>query len=579
MDAIKTGKDYQGSLYAFASSMAAQGGHESMIVDFARYAMEQVTDRDVLWQSCYDDIPRITRSTLENHAPPPKEWPEVEPLGADFTEAKPFPVEALTPVIGAAVSEFRAYGKQPLGLIASSALASASVACQGRADVARDSALVGPISLFVLPIGESGERKSAIDNAFGKELRNWEEEQQRQAADAIKAAKGKHRAWNAKIRAVERVVGELESGKIPPQLGKGNDPSALQALTAEWEKKLEQLTAEEPLIPGEPKLLFGDTTIEALAQDLQHGLPIGALWEDEGGAVLGSVGLSNDRLLGFVTGINKLWEAKPLSQSRVSVDSRNTRGKRVSVNLMIQPAILAKLATLVGGTARNVGFLARVLLCEPATTMGTRDYTPPGTLEAVNRFNQRVAELLRKPFPFREGSSTELDPPVLKLSPAAYEVWQEYYRHVEKHLSPDGDLHEIRDFASKNAEQAARIAGVFHVFEVLPDTGDLEISADTMQRAATIAAWFLHDTLRVFNLRDLPEHIQDGIALLKWMKGQGEAQFSTTDIIHKASPRVIRTDKARRDRALDALCNHGWLVLEKQGKAKTFHLNPATPGE
>jgi len=99
-------------------------------------------------------------------------WPEPEPLIEPHDEEKPYPLDALPDVISAAVTEYRAYGQQPLSLIASSALAAASLSSQGLADVARDPRLVGPISLNFCIVAGSGERKTSADRHFTSEIRN-----------------------------------------------------------------------------------------------------------------------------------------------------------------------------------------------------------------------------------------------------------------------------------------------------------------------------------------------------------------------------------------------------------------------
>ena len=83
-------------------------------------------------------------------------------------------------------------------MIASSALATASLACQGLADVGRDSQNIGPISLSLLTIAESGERKSSLDKAFSKALRDWEREKADEMKVVIKKSIADHSDWEAK---------------------------------------------------------------------------------------------------------------------------------------------------------------------------------------------------------------------------------------------------------------------------------------------------------------------------------------------------------------------------------------------
>ncbi|MBK6758040.1 MAG: DUF3987 domain-containing protein [Moraxellaceae bacterium] len=59
-----------------------------------------------------------------------------------------------------------------------SALSFVSLAAQGQVNVARDSVLCSPVSLFLMVIGESGERKSSADKFFSMPIEAWEQAQE-----------------------------------------------------------------------------------------------------------------------------------------------------------------------------------------------------------------------------------------------------------------------------------------------------------------------------------------------------------------------------------------------------------------
>ena len=158
------------------------------------------------------------------------EWAEFVPLVREEEEPRPFPVEALGTTIEEAVIEFQGYGKQPLSMIAGSALATASLACQGLADVGRDSQNIGPISLLVLTIAESGERKSSLDKAFSKALRDWEREKADEMKVVIKKSIADHSDWDAKRHGLLAAIKETQKKNTLRELPteqtidmKGND--------------------------------------------------------------------------------------------------------------------------------------------------------------------------------------------------------------------------------------------------------------------------------------------------------------------------------------------------------------------
>ena len=315
------------------------------------------------------------------------QWNDLAPLVAGPPESRAFPIEAFPPIIGDAVLEYyAAYGKQPIPLIAASALASVSLCCQGHFDVARDDRLVSPISLSILLIASSGERKTAADSVFSAPARNWLAEQIIKHRETRPKEQAAYAAWGEQLAAIKNALKQAYKPDCTnkPNSTSNGSPKGRKGYTSadveNLEKELRECQANEPIVKPEPDLFFGDTTQEGLVKAMQHGLPIGALWEDEAGLVIGSIGMSKDKLLNFLATINKLWEAKPLKATRSSVENRSASGKRFTVNLMMQPGVLRELMEAKSGVSRNTGFLARMLICEPASTMGTRRYSEPGAM-------------------------------------------------------------------------------------------------------------------------------------------------------------------------------------------------------
>ena len=182
-----------------------------------------VRDSAVQWTS---DLANEWDDTIEEN----DEWPDFVPLVREEEEPRSFPVEALGSTIEEAVIEFQGYGKQPLSMIASSALATASLACQGLADVGRDSQNIGPISLSLLTIAESGERKSSLDKAFSKALRDWEREKADEMKVVIKKSIADHSDWDAKRHGLLAAIKETQKKNTLRELPteqtidmKGND--------------------------------------------------------------------------------------------------------------------------------------------------------------------------------------------------------------------------------------------------------------------------------------------------------------------------------------------------------------------
>jgi hypothetical protein len=69
-------------------------------------------------------------------------WPDPVPLFAEHEKPAPYPVDALPAAIRPAVESYQAFGQQPIEMVACSALAAASLACQGLANADRDGSCV-----------------------------------------------------------------------------------------------------------------------------------------------------------------------------------------------------------------------------------------------------------------------------------------------------------------------------------------------------------------------------------------------------------------------------------------------------
>ena len=54
---------------------------------------------------------------------------------------------------------------------------------------------------------------------------------------------------------------------------------------------------------------------------------------------------------------------------------------------------------------------------------------------------------------------------MLPLTPEAKAAWVKYHNEIESLLASGGELYDVRDVASKSADNAARLAALFQIFE------------------------------------------------------------------------------------------------------------------
>ena len=165
------------------------------------------------------------------------DWPEPESL-VGTTESAPYPVDALPPIIRDAVEEVTAFNQAPVSMAACSALSAASLASQGLASVRRAEGLVEPISVYMLALLDSGERKTSTDDHFIAEIREYEKDMAEKAKPELAEFRAAEKSWAAKVKGAEaRITAAARSGKP----------------TAQLEKELENLELSKPTAPRAPR--------------------------------------------------------------------------------------------------------------------------------------------------------------------------------------------------------------------------------------------------------------------------------------------------------------------------------------
>ncbi len=484
-------------------------------------------------------------------------WPEPQPLIAPLDSAD-YPLGALPAVIRDAVIEVQGFVKAPVPMVAGCALSAVSLAGQALADVQRAVKLSGPCSLYLLTLGESGERKSTCDGFFTRAIANFEKRMAEQYAPEVKGYNAKHRAWRAKRDGItDKIKSMVKAGKS----------------TKLQEDELIALEGAEPLAPLVPELIRGDDTPEALAWGLAKRWPSQGVVSSEAGVIFGSHGMGKDSVARNLGLLNVLWDGGSLSVGRKTSESFKVAGARFTSALQVQAAVLKDYFDKSGSLARGSGYMARFLICWPRSTQGYRPFSdPPDNWPALARFNQRIEELLNIGPPFDD--SDRLEPPALVMRRDAKAEWVSYHDDVERELSAFGELVDVRDVASKSADNAARMACLFHLLEHGPQ-GCIGVEAITS--GCTLAEWYLTESHRFFGMLGLPENVQMMQALDAWLLDycrEHKANTVPAQAVLQFGPGKLRIREAR-DRALDELAELGRARLVQTGRRKEIAVNPA----
>ncbi|MCZ8124482.1 MAG: YfjI family protein [Magnetospirillum sp.] len=502
-----------------------------------------------------------------------------------------YPVNALGNLLGGAARAIHDMTQAPMAIGAQSVLAVAALATQAHFSVLLPHGALQPISLFCLTIAESGERKSGCDRlaktSVGireKELRRKFDKEMAQYNDALAAwsALRKKVLASAKVAPTVKMAAPGDDARppegddFPGEPGpvvdaehstkrenleglhfhrtpdSGNDVSGVAAMQAAL-----AAIGDKPKMPLAPILTAPEPTYEGLVKALVVGQPSMGIFSDEGGGFIGGHGMSKESKTRTMSGLNGLWDGQEIKRIRAAENEITSLfGRRISVHLMAQPIIANTL--LSDPEADGIGLLARFLIAAPAPASGTRFERPPSALSEsdLRRYEARALELLRHPLPLVEGKENELEPRSLPLSVEAGGVYVEFKDHVEAQLGPDGAFKEIKPFANKAAEHAARIAAVMTVFE---DRLATEISGVTMARGITLVNFYLGEAVRLVHAAKLSTPVVAAKRALDWLHDHGwheRPSFSTQEL-YQRGPTFIR-EAALARAVLATLVDHGW---------------------
>ena len=488
-------------------------------------------------------------------------WPEPQPLMSKV-EAEPYPVDALPEGIRGAVEEVANYIQAPVPLVASCALSSLSLTAQHLVDVRRDEQLRGPVALYFLTIAESGERKSSVDAAFMAPLKAWQRQRAQELKPEVDTYKGAHATWESEREGVRNAIKTAaKKGPIPDNL----------------RRRLDQLQASEPQAPRVPWLFLGDETQESLAWRLHAQWPSAGLVSSEAGVIFGGHAMGADKALGNLSLLNVLWDGGEHSVGRKTSQSFTLRGARLTCGLQVQEAALLGFIERVGPLARGTGFFARFLIARPQSTQGTRIYREPGPMPRLQAYCGRLRQMLEPPVPIADDGT--LSPTLVCLDADAKRAWIAFQDALELELVEGGELQDIRDVASKAAENAARLAALFHIHANGPGTGGLEVMAENFERASRIMAWHVLEAQRFLGELALPADLADAVRLDAWLiarcRQEGLASLPRNRV-RQSGPRPVRDGK-RLDAALKVLADLGRIRISTD-RPVLVEVNPALLG-
>lgn len=447
-------------------------------------------------------------------------------------DAAEFPIEAMTPMLRAAIEAIAGIVKVPLSLAAQSVLSAVALGAQGYVNVEN---LVGqsvPVSLFFVTIATSGDRKSTADKMALKPIKDREE----QMAIDYEVEKTRYSIDEAAHAAAVRNA----------KTGKKSRADIVTALSE---------AGPSPVPPALPLMTCSDPTGPALMRAFAEALPAIGLYSDEGATFIGGWSMQEDNQAATGAILSQLWDGSPIKRLRSGQEggTQILYGRRLSLHLMCQPDIANKL--LGNAAVRNQGLLSRILVAFPKSLKGTRIYSEPTAdqIDALAKYHQRLAQTIAPAFAYRNNDikARALDLQLVRLSPEAKALMIKFSNHIEQQIGPNGKYSEISDFASKMPENAIRLGAALSFFQrpsQLVQDGLSELAA---KAGIALMEFYASEAMRLYGNAAIDDETANAAILIDWIRKRG---FDAIGVryLNRRGPTQVRSARALK-RAIEIL--------------------------
>lgn len=419
-----------------------------------------------------------------------------------------FPVTALPGPYRDMVSAIAETTQTDPAMAGTSALSAISVCTGGNARLEVRPGWVEPLVTYALTIAESGERKSAVQQAITEPLRTAE---QRLAKDAAKARAEAIATRQLAVQQAAKLRSDAVKAGGDDTRGEKKEKAEREKEKAEKEQAALDATAaiEDIEIPPIPRLLADDITPEATASLLaEQGGRLGIISAE--GGIFETLGGRYSHNIPNIDVYTKGHSGDPITIDRKGRLPEHIPRPALTLGLMAQPQVLDAIAA--NPVFRGRGLLARFCYAGPISHVGYRRVrVAPLNQDIVDAYHLAVSEL-----------ATGLrgwggDPALLQLTGGARETVLTIAENIEVQLRDDGALAHLRDWGNKYTGLVVRLAGMLHLADLGPDKGTRNpIDTTTVLSAANLGGYFKACAINAF----LEMQADDGLADATYVLGR-----------------------------------------------------------
>lgn len=471
------------------------------------------------------------------------EWGKPEPLDDDNTPATPYPIDAWQGVLRGAVEAIAYHAQVPQAMAGQCVLGALSTIGQRYINAPFGYSHI-PASLYLVTEGESGSGKTTASKLSHHSIKQWDK--------------------NAYLSFI--------------------------TLLKEWQADLTSLKGSERAehIKNTPKnqtMLITDATIEAVLDKLIIDELANLSWTtDEAGQFFNGHTMKSDTAGNALSSLTKLWsdgEASRLRSQRGknATQQTNAYDVRLTLDIMGQRVILEP--ALTDPVMNGQGFLARSLIACPDSLQGSRIYNTPERMNQSPYNDPRLqaywtrCDILLDPPPEHAPAIDDLTGKPKRVNMpfgnGAMQVLADYQQTIENRQAKGRTLEFLKAFASRMAENAARIAALMAFFD-----NRQAVEIDDLHRAFMLVEYSTAERLRYLDIKTNEK--TDSQKLIDWIvkqcKAKGVNRLSYADAQSKVNPKHLRA-KANFELCVNVLSDKKYIQVITQDNTRYIEVNPS----
>jgi hypothetical protein len=464
-----------------------------------------------------------------------------------------YPFDQFPPGIWQALGVVQCEVQSSHALVGTMAIGVMSEAVQGIADVQIPQGPLCPTSTWVLGVVDSGGGKTPTLNKLRKpSVQAWEALCGQEDTARLEQYEINHQAWKLEFDVLSDDLRKAARKKVD---------------TSDPKQRLAEHMRAKPKKPRRTKVSYSNSTVEALLHGMAESWPNVALAIDEASMFF------NGRMADGFPPLNQCWDGQSITIERRSQDEPVVVDQpRATLILGVQTALLDKYFKRRGSEGRDLGTMARMLICCPPDNQGYRNVAPIELDQRpLDAFHERVQALLMQSV--GEDGEPIAQKRLVKFSPEAADRFHHLRSLIESQMRPGERLANVRDYAAKATRHIAKLAAIFEVFENDSNVIGLEM----LERAINFIDWYVSEYQRLFALPpEIPQDEQDADTLYPWLcqfvNRRGNRYLVRNDI-RKHAPNCVRS-KDRLELALQALWRRGLVGLWQLGRISYVDMSP-----